>query len=201
LVSVDYRLAPEHKFPAAVEDAWDAVTWVRLHGAGLGLDPERIAVGGDSAGGNLAAVAALLARDAGLTLRYQLLIYPATDFAELTDSQRLLADGYMLTRANQDWFRNQYLRDAADLADWRASPLRAATLKHLPPAFLVTAGYDPLADEGNAYADRLEAEGVSVTRRHFPGQIHGFLTMGGLIEASGIAIAESGAVLKAAFAS
>jgi acetyl esterase len=201
VVAVDYRLAPEHKFPAAVDDAFDALCWIHDHAAGLGIDVGRLAVGGDSAGGNLAAVVALLARDAGLPrLCYQLLIYPATDFAGQYGSQERLAEGHLLTRANQDWFRDQYLWSSTDRCDWRASPMRAPSLAGLPPAYVLTAGYDPLSDEGEAYAQKLESAGVAVTRRHFPGQIHGFITMGRVIGAAGTAIAEAGDALKAAFA-
>jgi acetyl esterase len=201
IVAVDYRLAPEHKFPAAVEDAYDALAWVQESAASLGIAPQRLAVGGDSAGGNLAAVVSLLARDAGLTgLRCQLLIYPATDFAGTYDSQLRLAEGHLLTRANQTWFREHYLRSEADRSDWRASPLRASDHAHLPPAYVLTGGWDPLCDEGEAYAQKLEAAGVAVTRRLFPGQIHGFLTMGRVIDDAGIAIAEAGDALASAFA-
>ena len=197
VVSVDYRLAPEHKFPAAVDDAFAALLWVASEAAALRLDPSRLAVGGDSAGGNLTAVTTLRARDAGFTgLRYQILIYPATDFAGTYESQARHEEGPILTRTNQAWFRGHYLRSDADLADWRASPLRAASLAGLPPAYVLTAGHDPLCDEGEAYAARLEASGVAVTRRVFPGQIHGFLTMGRMIGAADIAIAEIGDALK-----
>jgi acetyl esterase len=201
VVAVDYRLAPEHKFPVAIDDAFDALCWIHDQAAGLGIDARRLAVGGDSAGGNLAAVAALLARDEGAPkLGYQLLIYPATDFAGRYDSQERLAEGHLLTRANQNWFRDQYLPGETDRTDWRASPMHAPSLAGLPPAYVLTAGYDPLCDEGEAYAQRLESAGVAVTRRHFPGQIHGFLTMGGVINAAGVAIAEAGDALGAAFA-
>jgi acetyl esterase len=201
VVAVDYRLAPEHAFPAAVEDAFDALCWVRDQAASLGIDPRQLAVGGDSAGGNLATVAALLARDGGsIRLRYQLLIYPATDFIGHYESQERLAEGYLLTRANQAWFQNQYLPNGTDRADWRASPRHAPSHAGLPPAYVLTAGYDPLSDEGEAYAQTLEAAGVAVTRRHFAGQIHGFITMGRVIDAAGIALDEAGDALRAAFA-
>jgi acetyl esterase len=201
VIAVDYRLAPEHAFPAAVEDAFDALCWVRDQAAALSVDSEKLAVGGDSAGGNLATVAALLARDAGSPrLRYQLLIYPATDFIGVYESQERLAEGYLLTRANQAWFQAQYLPNKADRADWRASPLHAPSHAGLPPAYVLTAGYDPLSDEGEVYANKLEAAGAAVTRRFFAGQIHGFITMGRVIDAAGIALAEAGEALKAAFA-
>jgi acetyl esterase len=201
VIAVEYRLAPEHAFPAAVEDAFDALCWVRDQAVTLVVDAERLAVGGDSAGGNLAAVAALIARDAGSPgLRYQLLIYPATDFIGGYESQERLAEGYLLTRANQAWFHAQYLPNRADRTDWRASPLQAPSHADLPPAYVLTAGYDPLSDEGEAYANKLEAAGITVTRRHFAGQIHGFITMGRVIDAAGVALAEAGDALKAAFA-
>ncbi len=201
VISVDYRLAPEHKFPAAVDDAFAALLWVASEAAALRVDVTRLAVGGDSAGGNLSAVATLRARDSGFQgLRFQLLIYPATDFAGQYDSQERFAEGHLLTKANQAWFRGHYLRGEEDYADWRASPLRAASLAGLPPAYVLTAGFDPLSDEGEAYAARLEAEGVPVTRRLFPGQIHGFITMGKAIGAAETAILEAADAVKAAFA-
>ncbi|MEI9982360.1 MAG: alpha/beta hydrolase [Aliidongia sp.] len=201
VISVDYRLAPEHKFPAAVDDAFAALLWVRSEAEALRIDATRLAIGGDSAGGNLSAVVALRARSAEIQgLRLQVLIYPATDFAGHYESQERLAEGHLLTRANQAWFRGLYLRDEADYSDWRASPLRAASLAGLPPAYVLTAGFDPLSDEGEAYAARLEAEGVTVTRRVFPGQIHGFITMGKAIGAAEIAITEAADAVKAAFA-
>jgi acetyl esterase len=201
VVAVDYRLAPEHKFPAAVVDAFAALRFVAHEAGSLRIDPARLAVGGDSAGGNLATVVALLARDSAFAgLRFQVLLYPATDFQGQYESQARLADGYLLTRANQDWFRDQYLRSDADRADWRASPILAPDLAGLPPAYVMTAGFDPLSDEGQAYADRLEAAGVAVTRRQFAGQIHGFLTMGKAIGAAATALAEAGDAVKAALA-
>jgi acetyl esterase len=201
ILSVDYRLAPEHKFPAAVDDAFSALRFAADEAAALGIDPHRLAVGGDSAGGNLAAVVALLARDAGFVgLRHQLLIYPATDFAGRYASQERLAEGFLLTRINQDWFHGHYLRSDADRTDWRASPLLAPDLSGLPPAYVLTAGFDPLCDEGEAYAARLEASGVAVTRRRFAGQIHGFLTMGKAIDEAATALAACGDAVKAALA-
>jgi acetyl esterase len=201
VVSVDYRLAPEHKFPAAVDDGFAALLWIRSEAEALRIDASHLAVGGDSAGGNLSAVVTLRARGAEIQgLRFQLLIYPATDFAGHYESQERLAEGHLLTRANQAWFRGHYLRDEADYSDWRASPLRAPSLAGLPPAYVLTAGFDPLSDEGEAYAARLEAEGVPVTRRVFPGQIHGFITMGKAIGAAEIAITEAADAVKAALA-
>jgi acetyl esterase len=200
VVSVDYRLAPEHKFPAAVEDCIAATLWVAAEAAALGLDGTRMALGGDSAGGNLAAVVALHARDnGGPALRLQLLIYPATEFAMSHPSHETRGEGYLLTHSTMKWFRNAYLRSDADIADWRASPLRAPDLSRLPPAYVITAGFDPLSDEGAAYADRLRAAGVAVHHAHLPGQIHGFMTMGKLIPAADGATTEAGKALQAAF--
>jgi len=200
VVSVDYRLAPEHKFPAAVEDCIAATNWVAAQAGTLGLDGTRMAVGGDSAGGNLSAVVALHARDhGGPALRLQLLIYPATDFAMNYPSYELRGEGYLLTHATMKWFREAYLRSDADIGDWRASPLWAPDLSRLPPAYVITAGFDPLSDEGVAYANQLKAAGVAVHHAHLPGQIHGFMTMGRLIPAADGAITEAGKALQAAF--
>jgi acetyl esterase len=200
VVSVDYRLAPEHKFPAAVEDCLAASAWVADNAATIGVDAERLAVGGDSAGGNLAAVVSLMARDLGAPrISYQLLIYPATDAAMRHDSVARFAEGHVLTRSTMRWFYEQYLREPDDAADWRVSPLVAPELAGLPPAFVLTAGYDPLCDEGDAYAERLAAAGVAVEHRRFPGQIHGFATNGKIIRAADIALDEAAAALKAAW--
>lgn len=200
VVSVDYRLAPEHKFPAAVDDCIAATNWVAAEAGTLGLDSTRMAVGGDSAGGNLSAVVALHVRDNdGPELRLQLLIYPATDFAMSHPSHKIRGEGYLLTHATMKWFRDAYLRSDSDIADWRASPLRAPDLSRLPPAYVITAGFDPLCDEGITYANRLKAAGVLVQHAHLPGQIHGFITMGKLIPAADSATTEAGKALKAAF--
>ena len=170
VISVDYRMGPEHRFPAAVDDAEAAARAVHAQAHELGVDPERLAVGGDSAGGNLAAVVALAFRDAGgPRLRSQVLIYPATDFAMDTPSQREFATGHFLTGELQRWFHGHYI-DHARKSDWRASPLRATDLAGLPPAFLLTASHDPLRDEGEAYAMRLIANGIRVTIWRAPGQ-------------------------------
>jgi acetyl esterase len=183
VVAVDYRLAPEHKYPAAVDDAWAATRWIVAHAAELGIDAERVAVGGDSAGGNLAAVVALLARDAGAPrIALQLLIYPVTDLASESQSYAELAEGYMLTRESMRWFRANYLAKEEDAADWRVSPLRAPSLSGLAPALVITAGYDPLRDEGEAYARRMREAGVTVDAVCFGGMIHGFVPMGRLID-------------------
>jgi len=199
VVSVDYRLAPEHKFPAAVEDCLAATAWVAGNAAALGIDAGRLAVGGDSAGGNLAAVVTLLARDHGTPrIGHQLLIYPATDAAMRHESMARFAEGYVLTRSTMRWFYEQYLRAPADVADWQASPLAAPDLSGLPPAFVLTAGYDPLCDEGDAYAARLAAAGVAVTHRRFAGQAHGFALNGKIIRAAETALDEAAAALRAA---
>jgi acetyl esterase len=201
VVAVDYRLAPEHKFPAALDDALAATHWVVREAATLGIDANRVAVGGDSAGGNLAAVVALELRDAGgPRLTMQVLIYPATDMAADTPSHAAFAEGHMLTRESILWFMGNYLPGPADVADWRASPLRARDLACLPEAYVMTAGFDPLRDEGRAYAERLEAAGVKVTYECYGGQIHGFITMGGAIAAANHAIYRAAQTLRAAFA-
>jgi acetyl esterase len=201
VASVDYRLAPEHKFPVAVEDAVAATRWIAREAGALGLDAGRIAVGGDSAGGNLAAVVALVARDAGgPPLALQLLIYPATDMAADTASHREFADGYVLTRDAILWSRANYLRSPDEVADWRASPLRAPDHSGLPPAYVVTCGFDPLRDEGRAYAERLRSAGVPVTYECFEGMVHGFVTMGGAIAAAHHALYRCAQGLRQAFA-
>ncbi|MBV9785771.1 MAG: alpha/beta hydrolase [Acidisphaera sp.] len=206
VVAVDYRLGPEHKFPAAVEDAMAATVWVAEQAGALDIDATRLAVGGDSAGGNLAAVVCLMARDrAGSSLqppplRLQLLIYPALDFAMAHPSHTTYGEGHLLTASSIRWFRDQYLRSPADIADWRASPLRAPDLSRLPPAYVITAGCDPLCDEGAEYAQRLERAGNAVAHVRLSGQIHGFITMGRLIAAAGTATADAAAALREAFA-
>lgn len=183
VVSVDYRLAPEHKFPAAAEDAFAATQWVAQHASELGGDPKRIAVGGDSAGGNLAAVVSLLARDGGgPALAFELLVYPVTDHEFESPSMHENATGYFLELESMRWFYNQYLRDERDGADWRFSPARAADLSGLPPAFVLTAEFDPLRDQGEAYAGQLEAAGVPVEARRYDGVFHGFFGLRELMD-------------------
>ena len=178
VVSVEYRLAPEHKFPAAVDDCYAATKWVAENANTIGGDPTRIAIGGDSAGGNLTAVIALMARERGTPpLVYQLLVYPATDFANDTPSHRENADGYFLTEDDTVWFMNLYLRSEADANNPYASPLRAQDFSGLPPALVITAEFDPLRDEGEAYAARLSEAGVPVVCTRYNGMIHGFLSM------------------------
>ena len=200
VVNVDYRLAPEHKFPAALDDAWAATRWVATHAVELGIDPDRLAVGGDSAGGNLAAVVALLARDHGApSLALQVLTYPVTDVAAESPSYAEFADGFMLTRESMRWFIAHYLRGTDDALDWRVSPLRAASLAGVAPALVVTAGFDPLRDEGEAYARRLREAGVRVDTICYGGMIHGFVPMGRLIETGNRAVAHAAASLRQAF--
>ncbi|WP_338693670.1 alpha/beta hydrolase [Streptomyces sp. Q6] len=175
VVSVDYRLAPESPFPAAVEDAYAAVCWTAEHAAELGADPGALSVAGDSAGGNLAAVVAQIARDAGgPAIARQILVYPATDARQKSGSFDANATGYFLTAAHCAWFREQYLGPEGDPAHPHVSPLLADDLAGLPPAHVVTAGCDPLCDEGRAYASALRAAGVTVTESHFPHMFHGF---------------------------
>ena len=196
--SVDYRLGPEHPFPAAVDDCFAATRYVAENAAKLKVSA--IAVGGDSAGGNLAATVALLARDAGgPALAFQLLIYPATDQRMNTASHERNGQGYLLTRDSMNYFRRSYLPDERDWSDWRASPLLAKSHANLPPALVITAGYDPLVDEGRAYADKLRAAGVKVAYREFADMVHGFILFGGVIDTANAAVAECGAALRAAF--
>jgi acetyl esterase len=198
VISVDYRLAPEHKFPAAVDDAIEATKWIAGNAKQFGIDASRLMVGGDSAGGNLAAVVAIAARDGnGPGIAGQVLIYPATDFAMTHPSHREPETSILLTHSVIKWFRDHYLDGAADAADWRASPARATTLSGLPPAYVLTAGADPLRDEGDEYAARLKEAGVPVTYRTFPGQFHGFFTMGKLLQQANVAASEIAVWLKA----
>jgi len=198
VVSVDYRLAPEHKFPAAVDDAIASTKWIAENAKQFGIDALRLMVGGDSAGGNLAAVVAISARDGnGPDIAGQLLIYPAIDFAMTHPSHREPETSILLTHSVIRWFRDHYLSGAADVGDWRASPARARTLIGLPPAYVLTAGADPLRDEGDEYARRLKEAGVAVTHRTLPGQFHGFFTMGKLLQQANVAADEIGVWLKA----
>ncbi len=220
VVSVDYRMGPEHRFPAAVDDSVSATQWVQAQAAALGLDARRVAVGGDSAGGNLAAVVALALRDAGdaadaaeaagspsaagtaapAPLAFQLLIYPATDMRCQADSHRRNGQGYVLTADTVAYFRGHYIADPAQYSDWRASPLLASSHRHLPPALVLTAGYDPLVDEGRAYANTLSAAGSRVQYVCFERQIHGFVPMSRVLDEARTAVALCCAVLKEALA-
>lgn len=197
VISVDYRLAPEHKFPAAVEDAIAATEWIAGNARELGVDASRIVVGGDSAGGNLTAVVAIHARDTGVKLAGQVLIYPATDFAMTHPSHSEPETSAILTHTVIRWFRDHYLGGVSDGEDWQASPARADNLAGLPPAFVLTAGADPLRDEGDEYARRLEEAGVTVTYQTYPGQFHGFITMGKILPKANAALREIGDWLKA----
>jgi acetyl esterase len=189
VVSVDYRMGPEHRFPAAVDDCLAATYWVRRQARELGVDPARLAVGGDSAGANLAAVVAILARDAGdLAIAYQLLIYPATDMRRGHPSHASNGSGYLLTTETIDYYHDHYIADPAQDLDWRASPLLHEDLARLPPALVLTAGFDPLRDEGLEYADRLVAAGNRATYVCFERQIHGFITMGRVIDEAHAAV-------------
>jgi acetyl esterase/lipase len=199
VVSVDYRMAPEFKFPAAVDDSAAATGWVIAQSDALGIDRKRVAVGGDSAGGNLAAVMAIMARDGDLPpLAFQLLVYPATDMGMTHESYQRVTDGVPLTSKTMDWFIDHYLHGPNDRKDWRASPLRAADLSGVAPALVLTASYDPLCDEGVAYAERLEREGVRVMHLHFSDQLHGFVGQGRIIRAGNMALDMMSAALKKA---
>jgi acetyl esterase len=200
VMSVDYRRAPEHKFPAAAEDCYAATAWAGKHAAEIGADPKRIAVGGDSAGGNLTCVVALMARDKGEPrLCFQLPIYPATSHALDMPSYVENATGYLLETDAMVWFWGHYLTTKADGENVYASPLRAKDLKGLPPAYVITAEFDPLRDEGEAYAKRLQEAGVPTRLQRFDGMIHGFFGMSGVLDQAKTAIAESCAALRKAF--
>jgi acetyl esterase len=199
VVAVDYRMGPEHRFPAAVDDVLAATRWVRREAAALGVDAARLAVGGDSAGGNLAAVVAIAARDAGdLPIAYQLLIYPATDMRCVHPSHVSNGQGYVLTADTIRYFHDHYITDAAQDNDWRASPLLREDLAGLPPALVLTAGYDPLRDEGLDYARALTAAGNRASYVCFERQIHGFITMGRLLDEANTAVALCAAELRRA---
>jgi len=175
--AIDYRLAPEARFPGAFDDVVAGLRWVAANGASVGIDSARLAIGGDSAGGNLAAAAAIWARDHhGPRLRLQMLAYPVTDAVARLESYRLFADGYGLNAPTMEWFFDHYTPDKAMRDDWRISPLRARSLAGLPPALVVTAGYDTLRDEGRAYAWRLQKEGTVADLVEFGGMLHGFLS-------------------------
>ena len=195
--SVDYRLAPESPFPAAVDDAVAATKYLLSNPGPLKIDASRIAVGGDSAGGNLAAVVALELKKHNLA--FQLLIYPATDQRCEFDSHSRNGEGYLLTKEGIRFFRGGYLPDPNDWTDWRASPLLAADHRGVAPAYVLTAGFDPLLDEGRAYAEKLSAAGVAVEYREYADMIHGFILFGGVVDTANAAVAECCARLRAAF--
>jgi acetyl esterase len=196
VVSLEYRLAPEHRFPTAVHDAWDALQWLAADSS-LSLDTRRLAVGGDSAGGNLAAVCALLARDAGLPLALQLLFYPGTAAAQDSESHRRFAHGPLLDQATINWFFDHYI-DQADREDWRFAPLNAHDHAGLAPAWIGLAECDPLLDEGMAYADTLRAAGVPVQLELWPGVVHDFIKMGRVVPEARLAHAAASHALKEA---
>jgi acetyl esterase len=201
VIAVDYRMGPGHRFPAAVDDSIAATRWVRANAGALKVDPERLAVGGDSAGGNLAAVVALAARDSGdLPIAFQLLIYPATDQRRGAPSHTSNGEGYLLTRDTISWFHDHYIADAAQDLDWRASPLLHADHARLPPAFVLIAGYDPLRDEGLQYAQKLSEAGNRAALVNFERQIHGFILMGRVIDEANVAVQLCAAQLKQALA-
>jgi acetyl esterase len=189
VIAVDYRLGPEQPFPAAVDDSLAAARWVHANAATLGIDASRIALGGDSAGGNLATVTALGLRDSGsFAPRFQLLIYPGTDMRAVAPSHTHNGQGYMLTADSITYFRAKYITNERDWSDWRASPLLHEDLSKLPPALVLTAGYDPLRDEGRQYADALSKAGVPTQYVCFERQIHGFITMGRVIDEANTAM-------------
>ena len=196
VIAVDYRLSPEHKFPTAVNDAVAAAQWIAANADSLGIDPARLMVGGDSAGGNLAAVVALAARDGGPKLGGQVLIYPVTDLAMTHPSHSDPDTSVLLTHSLMRWFKDHYITAKADIDDWRASPARMENLKGLPQAYVITAGADPLHDEGVEYRDRLKSAGVEVTYNEYPGQFHGFWTMGKLLPEANKLTGEIAAWLK-----
>ena len=200
VVAVDYRMGPEHRFPAAVDDCIAATRWVQAQAAELRLDATRLAVGGDSAGGNLAAVVAIAARERGdASIAFQLLIYPATDAHRSHPSHTENGRGYLLTTETMDYFSGHYIPDRSQYDDWRVSPLLHPDLARLPPALVLTAGYDPLRDEGEAYAERLTAAGNRASYVCFDRQIHGFITMGKLLDEANAAVALCAAELRRAF--
>lgn len=206
VMSVDYRLAPEHKFPVAQNDAWDVLQWLASAGGGLGLDSGRIAVGGDSAGGTLSAVCAIQARDAGLKLRLQLLFYPGTAGHQDSQSHRRFAKGFVLEEPHITYFFEHYLRSAADRNDWRFAPLdglrpdgEVADLSGVAPAWLGLAECDPLVDEGVAYADRLRMAGVTVDLEIYKGVVHEFIKMGRAVPEALQAHADAARALREAF--
>jgi len=197
VLSVDYRLGPEHRFPAAADDCIAATQWVAAHAASLGLDAARLAVGGDSAGGNPAAVTTLALRGQ-LSIAHQLLICPLTAFDSTTESFRRCAEGYFLTAKLMSYFGGHYLNGEQDLQNWRCAPIRAERLDGLPPATVLIAGFDPLRDEGEAYAQRLEASGVPVKLIEYPGQFHDFQLVDGLIPQAITAVDDLAAALRRA---
>lgn len=199
VLSVDYRLAPEHRFPTAAHDAWDALQWLAVHAATQGLDAGRLAVGGDSAGGTLAAMCAVLARDAGLPLALQLLFYPGCAAHQDTPSHRQFARGFVLEEREINWFFSRYLRGPADRDDWRFAPLNAPDVDGVAPAWVGLAECDPLVDEGVMYADKLRTAGVAVDLEIYRGVTHEFIKMGRVIPEARQAHADAASALRRAF--
>ena len=199
VISVDYRLAPEHRFPTAANDAWDSLQWLAAHRASLGLDIRHIAVGGDSAGGTLATMCAILARDAKLDLSLQLLFYPGCASHQETDAHSRFANGFVLGEAQITWFFSQYVRSPADRDDWRFAPLNAEDVDHVAPAWIGLAECDPLVDEGLLYADKLRAAGVAVDLEIYRGVTHEFIKMGRVIPEARKAHADAARALIQAF--
>lgn len=200
VLAVDYRRAPEHRFPTAFEDAQDAAAWLRQHAAALGLDATRLAYGGDSVGGTLATALTLADREAGRPQPVlQLLLYPCTGAYQDTPSHRRLASGYLLEANTLQWMFSQYLRGDTDRLDWRFAPLQAASLQGLAPTHLALAEFDPLLDEGLAYADALKSAGVRVTTRVYPGMVHDFARLGNVVEDASLLRRDLAAALNHAF--
>ncbi len=197
VISVGYRLAPETRYPGAMIDCYDVTAWAAREAKSLGLDPERIAVGGDSAGGNLAAAVALKARDQrGPSICFQLLVYPVTDASFTTGSYSANATGYLLTRSAMQWFWDHYVPTAAERKEAYAAPAQTKDLKGLPPALVLTAEFDPLRDEGEAYARSMQAAGVQVTHTRYDGVVHGFFGMHATVAKAGLATAQAANALK-----
>ncbi len=199
VAALDYPLAPEHPFPAAVDSVMNSIGWLMETASALGFDPRRFAIGGDSAGANLAAVACLLLRDAGAAMPVmQLLFYPATDLRAVSVSYERITDGVLLTASRSRWFLQHYLQEPGRAEDWRASPLLAPSLADLPPAWILTVGHDPLRDEGIAYARRLEDSGVPVAHLHLSDQIHGLLTLGRALPQASVVLEQAACALARA---
>jgi acetyl esterase len=196
VLSVDYRLAPEHPFPAAVEDAFAAFSWAAEQASKLGADPARIAVAGDSAGGNLAAAVSILAREGEAQPAMQLLLYPPTDAVGGSASRDIFAEGFLLTKGDMEWFEAHYIPDGCEESDPRISMMRAADLAGLPPAYVATAGFDPLRDEGEIYAERMREAGTRVALRRYPGLIHGFASLTAISPGSCAAMLEVAGALR-----
>ena len=200
VVSVDYRMGPEDRFPAAVDDSFAALQWAHAEAAAIGGDPERVVVAGDSAGGNLAAIVAQMARTSGPGLRFQLLVYPVTDYEFTSSSMEQNAEGYYLTRDMMRWFFDRYLNGPDEAGDPRVSPLRNPDLTGLPPAFVLTMEYDPLRDQGVAYGDAMRKAGNHVESITYPGLFHGCFGMDGMIDAAKVPFADAVAAVRSAVA-